>query len=236
MNIELHPSGERGAGEHGWLHARHSFSFAGYYNPKRMGFGALRVLNEDVVEAGHGFGAHSHDNMEIVTVILEGALEHKDSTGRKGVIAAGDVQHMSAGTGITHSEFNASQTERVHLLQIWIEPREKNIKPSYAQKNFPWMESKNKLLTVVSGEGIGEAICLRQDARLSIGNLERGITFTHTTHSAKHGIFVFVIKGEIELGGKNFGDGDAAAVTDASLVEIATKNETRLLVIDVPVE
>ncbi len=201
-----------------------------------MGFGALRVLNEDVIEPGYGFGSHSHDNMEIVTLILEGTLEHKDSTGHKGVIAAGDIQHMSAGTGITHSERNASRKERVHLLQIWIAPEEKNIKPSYAQKNFPWMERKNKLLTVVSGEKNEEALCLHQDARFSIGSLEHGVTVTHTTQSAKHGIFVFVIKGEIELGGKNFSDGDAAAVTDASSVEIAAKKETRLLVIEVPMK
>lgn len=236
MKIEIHPSTERGAGEHGWLHARHSFSFASYYNSRRMGFGALRVLNEDVIEPGYGFGAHSHDNMEIVTIILEGALEHKDSAGNSGVLAAGDIQRMSAGTGLTHSEYNASQTERVHLLQIWITPEEKNIKPSYAQKHFPWMESMNAFLTVASGEKNDDALLLCQDANLLIGTFSTGETAAYEMQSAARGLFVFVVKGEILLGENILSNGDAAAVTGAPSVNMIIKNETRLLVIDVPMK
>ena len=136
MKIEVHKAEERGTSEHGWLHSKHSFSFADYYNPEKMGFGKLRVLNDDIVDPGQGFGTHHHDNMEIVSIVLEGSLEHKDNAGNHGVIKTGDIQRISAGSGITHSEYNHSKKEKVNFLQIWIETKEHNIKPSYEQKNF----------------------------------------------------------------------------------------------------
>jgi len=151
LDIKIHKSDERGRAEHGWLHTRFSFSFADYYNPDRMDFGALRVLNDDIIDAGKGFGSHPHDNMEIVSIVLEGELEHKDNMGNHGVIPAGDVQRMSAGSGVVHSEFNASKEKEVKLLQIWIQTKEQNIKPSYEQKSFAKTDKKNKLVRIVSG-------------------------------------------------------------------------------------
>ncbi len=234
MKIEIHPSSERGVAEHGWLHSKHSFSFASYYNPNRMGFGALRVINEDVVEPGRGFGAHSHDNMEIVSIVLEGALEHKDSMGNHGIIPAGDIQRMSAGTGITHSEFNHSNTDVVHFLQIWVYPKERNIKPSYEQKSFSPESRKNKLLPVVSGIKDEGSLYIYQDATFLLGSLNEGITVSHKVNNPKHGVYIFVIRGGVSIDGENLGDGDAVGVTDADLVRIKANRETVVLVIEVP--
>jgi redox-sensitive bicupin YhaK (pirin superfamily) len=234
MKIEIHPSSERGVAEHGWLHSKHSFSFADYYNPNRMGFGVLRVINEDIVEPGRGFGAHSHDNMEIVSIVLDGALEHKDSMGNHGIIPAGDIQRMSAGTGVTHSEFNHSKTDAVHFLQIWVYPRERNIKPSYEQRSFPPKLRKNKLLPVVSGIKSEGSVYIHQDAAFLIGSLDGGTAVSHRINSPEHGVYVFVIRGGINIGGKNLGDGDAAGITDTDVVKIKANRETDVLVIEVP--
>ncbi len=234
MKIEIHPSSERGVAEHGWLHSKHSFSFADYYNPNRMGFGVLRVINEDIVEPGRGFGAHSHDNMEIVSIVLDGALEHKDSMGNHGIIPAGDIQRMSAGTGVTHSEFNHSKTDVVHFLQIWVYPKERNIKPSYEQRSFPPELRKNKLLPVVSGIKSEGSVYIHQDAVFLIGSLDEGVTVSHGINSPNHGVYVFVIKGGINIDGKNLGDGDAVGITDTDVVKIKANRETDVLVIEVP--
>lgn len=234
MKIEVHPSSERGIAEHGWLHSKHSFSFADYYNPKRMGFGVLRVINEDVVEPGRGFGAHSHDNMEIVSIVLNGALEHKDSMGNHGIIPAGDIQRMSAGTGITHSELNHSKTDVVHFLQIWLYPKERDIKPSYEQRSFSVEGEKNILLPVVSGTKSGETIYIHQDATFLLGSLDEGMTISHKIYNPNHGLYIFVIGGGISIDGKNFGDGDAAGVTDADIVKIEATKGTNVLVMEVP--
>jgi redox-sensitive bicupin YhaK (pirin superfamily) len=234
MKIEIHPSSERGVAEHGWLHSKHSFSFAEYYNPNRMGFGVLRVINEDIVEPGRGLSAHSHDNMEIVSVVLDGALEHKDSMGNHGIIPAGDIQRMSAGTGVTHSEFNHSKTDVVHFLQIWVYPKERNIKPSYEQRSFPPELRKNKLLPVVSGIKSEGSVYIHQDAAFLIGSLDEGVTVSHGINSPNHGVYVFVIKGGINIDGKNLGDGDAAGITDTDVVKIKANKETDVLVIEVP--
>ena len=151
MKTIIYKAGERGIAEFGWLHSRHSFSFGRYYNPEKMGFGLLRVLNDDIVEPGEGFGKHPHDNMEIISIVLDGELEHRDSMGTGSVIKRGDVQVMSAGKGITHSEFNHSKERKVNFLQLWIIPKEKNIEPRYDQKNFTFSDRKNKIITVVSG-------------------------------------------------------------------------------------
>lgn len=234
MKIEVHPSSERGIAEHGWLHSKHSFSFAGYYNPDRMGFGVLRVINEDVVEPGGGFGAHSHDNMEIVSIVLEGALEHKDSMGNRGIIPASDIQRMSAGTGITHSEFNHSKADVVHFLQIWVYPKERNIKPSYEQKSLSIEGRKNRLLPIVSGTKGGEAIYIHQDATFLLGSLDEEIMVSHKVNNPKHGVYVFVIRGGVSIDGKNLGDGDAAGVTDTDVVKIKASRETDVLMMEVP--
>lgn len=234
MKIEIQSSSERGVAEHGWLHSKHSFSFADYYNPKRMEFGTLRVINEDIVEPGRGFGAHSHDNMEIVSIVLEGALEHKDSMGNHGIIPAGDIQRISAGTGITHSEFNHSKTDIVHFLQIWVYPKERDTKPSYEQRSFSLGGGKNILLPVVSGAKSSEAIYIHQDAMFLLGHLDEGVTVSHKINDPKHGVYVFVIRGGIGIDGTNLGDGDAAGVTDTNVVKIKADKETDLLVIEVP--
>ncbi len=234
MKIEIHPSSERGIAEHDWLHSKHSFSFADYYNPKLMGFGTLRVINEDIIEPGRGFGAHSHDNMEIVSFVLEGALEHKDSMDNHGIIPASDIQRISAATGITHSEFNHSKTDIVHFLQIWVYPKERNIKPSYEQKSFSPESRKNKLLPVVSGIKDEGALYIHQDATFLLGSLDRNITVSHKINDPKHGVYVFVIRGGVSIDGKNLGDGDAAGITDTDVVKIKANKETDVLVIEVP--
>lgn len=231
---EIHRSSERGQAEHGWLHARHSFSFSDYHNPARMHFGALRVLNEDVIEPAQGFGAHAHDNMEIVTIVLEGALEHQDSQGNRGVIRPGDVQRMSAGSGIRHSEFNHSQNEKTHLLQIWVYPRERNIAPGYEQKNFPAQLRKNRFLTLVSGEKNGESLYVHQDAVFAEGHFDAGKTVSYDRKYPKNGIYAFLINGEMAFEGKNLSSGDAAAITDASSVLFSFKKASHLLLIEVP--
>src|SRR3989344_3753779 len=174
MKIKIQHSSERGSTELGWLHSRHSFSFGNYYNPRRMNFGFLRVLNDDIVEPGKGFGMHFHDNMEIISIVLEGALEHKDSMGNHGVIKAGEVQRISAGTGISHSEFNHSYKEKVHFLQVWIEPKETSLRPNYEQKRFDL--KNNKLTTIVSGSKNKNTTYINQDAYFLIGNFDKNKT------------------------------------------------------------
>ncbi len=236
MKIDLHPSDSRGVAEHGWLHSRHSFSFADYYNPDRMEFGMLRVLNDDIVEAGQGFGIHPHANMEIVTVVLEGTLEHKDSEGNHGIIPAGDVQKMSAGTGIRHSEFNASKKDPVHLLQIWVQPNKNNIKPNYDQKSFSADMKKNKLLPIVSNQKSKDAIHIHQDSVFLLGSLDKDKSVSYKLTDLKHGVYVFVIKGSLSLGRNKLADGDAAAVSQADEILLTAEKKTDVLVIEVPLK
>jgi len=232
--MQIHRSNERGAAKTGWLDTKYSFSFSNYYNPKRMGFGVLRVLNEDVFAAAKGFGFHEHDNMEIVTIVLEGQLEHKDNTGNHGVIKSGEVQAMSAGSGIVHSEVNPSPKEPVHLLQIWVETKEQNIKPSYAQKKFSSSERKNKLLEIVNGKKGSKALYIHQDARFLIGDLEKGTELTHQLEKEENGLFVFPIYGKISVEGKDVFQGDSAEITEAKKVSIKALEKSTVLVIEVP--
>ncbi|MEE9252688.1 MAG: pirin family protein [Thermodesulfobacteriota bacterium] len=234
MIIEIHPSSERGISEHGGLHSRHSFSFANYYNPNREGFGLLRVLNEDIVEPGRGFGTHHHKNMEIVSIVLEGALEHKDSMGNSGIIPAGDVQAISAGRGVEHSEHNASNSDIVHFLQIWVHTKEKDIEPRHEQKSFPAEMRKNALLPVVSGIKSDETIYIHQDAGFFVGSLDEGISVSHKTGESKLGVYVFTIKGGITIDGYELEDGDAAAITDSELINLTTTKKSDVLIIEVP--
>ena len=234
MRVEIHPAKERGTTDLGWLQSKHSFSFGEYYNPSRIGFGLLRVINEDIVQAGMGFGTHPHNNMEIVSIVLEGTLEHKDSEGNHGLIPAGDIQKMSAGSGVSHSEFNHSKKDTVHFLQIWVHPKEKNITPSYEQKSFPSEARKNKLLPVVSGKKSKDVLYIHQDAAFFLGDFDRGITVSHRVSSAKHGLYVFVMEGAMSIDGKKIEDGDAAAITDTDSLDLITNKKTKILVIEVP--
>lgn len=233
MPFILHPNRERGHVDHGWLKAAHSFSFARYINPDRMHFGALLVLNEDVIAPGQGFGEHFHDNMEIVTIPLSGSLSHKDSLGNGSVIHAGEVQIMSAGTGIMHSEFNASDTEPVHLLQLWIAPHTRGLKTRYEQRVLTSPTSSGWQV-VASPEGEHESFVIHQDAWIETGRFSSGTTTTKTLHTPEHGLFLFVIEGGVETSGERLSTGDAIAFERTSTVAIRCTEASHVLAIEIP--
>ncbi|WP_339694273.1 pirin family protein [uncultured Roseivirga sp.] len=235
MKTVVYTSESRGSANHGWLKSRHTFSFAGYHNPERVHFGALRVLNDDEVDGGQGFGAHPHDNMEIVSIPLQGDLEHKDSTGRNEVIRQGDVQIMSAGTGIQHSEFNHNKDEAVHFLQIWVFPKERNITPRYEQKTYLVEDRMNKFQTVVSPNG-GDALWINQDAEFNLTNLDAGTKLTYEVKHPGNGVYVFVLNGELIAANEKLDTRDAVAVTETNSFEIKAKSYAEVLVIEVPME
>ena len=228
MQVDIQRSSERGATKTSWLNSRHSFSFANYLNPARMGFGLLRALNEDVIEPGGGFPTHHHDNMEIITIVLEGTLQHKDSAGTEGTIREGEVQHMSAGRGIYHSEFNTSQ-QRLHLLQVWIEAKQQDIKSFYQQKRT---KLKKNALVEVAGKN---SMQINQDAALLIGELSKNVEVFHNI-AQDQGAYVFVISGEIDIGRYKLSKGDAASITDTKLFSLKAADDCKVLVIDVPME
>ncbi|MBI2597726.1 MAG: pirin family protein [Candidatus Diapherotrites archaeon] len=234
MGINIHRSADRGVAEHGWLHSRFSFSFADYYNPERMGFGALRVLNDDIIEPAKGFGFHSHKNMEIVTIVLEGSLEHKDSMGNTGVIKVGEVQRMSAGTGVVHSEFNASKKETARLLQIWVYPKEQNIEPSYEQKSFQKKGFENKLQAIVSGNKKVGALYLHQNAEFLLGSFWTGKSFSHTLLGINNGLFVFLIEGKMQVEEEIIEKLDSAEISHAKKIEFYALEKSKALLIEVP--
>jgi hypothetical protein len=211
---------ERGHAEHGWLESYHTFSFADYIDRAHMGFRALRVINEDRVQAGQGFGRHPHRDMEIVSYVLEGALEHKDSMGNGSVIRPGDVQRMSAGTGVFHSEFNASKTELVHFLQIWIVPDREGHAPGYEQKAFSVDDRRGKLRLVASSDGRDGSVTIHQDARMLATLLARGESVTYDL-APKRGAWIHVARGSIEVDGTKLEAGDAAAIEDAKTITLA---------------
>ena len=227
MKIEVHRAEERGTAKHGWLHSKHSFSFADYYNPEKMGFGKLRVLNDDIVDPGQGFGTHHHDNMEIVSIVLEGSLEHKDNAGNHGVIKTGDIQRISAGSGITHSEYNHSKKEKVNFLQIWIETKEHNIKPSYEQKNF----KDNEFKLVISGNKKDNVLFINQNAFFSLGYLDDKIEYK--LKEKNNGVYIFVIKGNVSIEGKQLKDRDAIGISEVDKINIKAK-DSKILLIEVP--
>lgn len=235
MKTIFHPAKERGFNSFGWLKSYHSFSFGKFNDPEKMNFGLLRVLNDDRVEQSMGFGTHGHANMEIVSIPLNGALRHKDSTGRDEIIKSGDVQIMSAGSGIQHSEYNASKEEPVDFLQIWVFPKVENIEPRYEQKSFSDAQKENKFLTVVSPDTEDEAITINQDAWFSLANLSEGKQLDYELHDNKNGIYVFVLEGGVEVADKALEKRDAIGVyeTDGS-VTLNAKNDTKVLVIEVP--
>ena len=230
MTTTRYPADERGKGEHGWLSTRFSFSFADWYSPDRMGFGALRVLNDDTIAAASGFGLHGHKDMEIITIVTKGAVTHEDNMGNVGTVPAGDVQVMSAGTGVVHGERNDSLSESLELFQIWITPREKGIAPRYEQKAFP---EPSALL--VSPDGREGSLRIQQDAFITRANIEPGIPLEYALHKAHHGVFVFLVEGEIAIGIDTLHTRDALEIKDAQDFLIEAKNPSTVLLIEVPI-
>ena len=234
MKTIFHPADERGYNDIGWLKANFSFSFGPYRGENRSNFGALRVLNDDFIARGNGFGRHPHDNMEITTIVLQGALEHQDSMGNKGVIRAGDVQVMSAGTGVFHSEYNPSDTEDTLSLQIWIFPKVRNIEPRYDQKNFADKFIQNQFTTLISPLKSNETLWLNQDTTFSQGTFDAGQSSTYAMKTPGNGAYVFVLEGNVTVAGQNLNKRDALGVYDTSAFAIETNSETKILIIEVP--
>jgi redox-sensitive bicupin YhaK (pirin superfamily) len=229
--ITVRRNSERGHAAHGWLDSRHTFSFADYYDPAHMGFRTLRVINEDRVQPGKGFGQHSHQNMEIISYVLEGALQHRDSMSNGAVLRPGEVQRMSAGTGVTHSEFNASQKDIVHFLQIWILPERAGLAPSYEQKAFPEAVRRNELVLVASRDGRERSVTVHQDVSLYLARFDAGKRLSLALGPGR-GAWVQVARGSIALGDEKLVAGDGAIVTDVGLVEIAASETAEALVFD----
>jgi hypothetical protein len=229
--IDIRRSNERGGGDYGWLNTRHTFSFDRYHDPRFMGFRSLRVINEDWVQAGQGFPMHPHRDMEIITYVLEGALEHKDSLGTGSVIRPGDGQRMSAGSGIRHSEANPSKTDPVHLLQIWILPDRRGLEPSYEQKTFPADEKRGKLRLIAGPDGKDGAVTIHQDAKLYVSLLGPGKEVQHELGKGRHA-WLQVAKGAVELNGKLLDQGDGAAVSDEQKLAIKGAKDGEILLFD----
>lgn len=236
MKKIIHRAKDRGIQDHGWLKAAHSFSFAGYHDPSKMHFGLLRVLNDDIVAPGMGFGTHGHDNMEIVTIPLKGSLSHKDSLGSVGNISAGEVQMMSAGSGIEHSEFNGSSKEEVNLLQIWVFPKVRNISPRYDQQKYDLESNKNSFVTLVSSEEQPGVMWINQDSVFSLGKFEQGATSSYQVKHAGNGAYVFLIDGEIEIDGTTLEKRDALGLFDMEKIDISVRKDSQILIIEVPME
>jgi redox-sensitive bicupin YhaK (pirin superfamily) len=229
--ITIRKSNKRGIGEHGWLHSRHSFSFANYYDPNFMEFHALRVINDDRVEAGQGFGTHPHQDMEIVTYVVDGALEHKDSMGNGSIIRPNDVQRMSAGSGITHSEFNPQKDAAVHFLQIWLQPKEKGIEPSYEQKTYTAAEKTNRLRLVASPDGADGSVTIHQDARMYACLLEPKAKVVKPATEGRH-VWIQVVKGKLDLNGHALETGDGAAIENAGELTLTGISHSDILIFD----
>lgn len=236
MKSILHKADTRGLADHGWLVSRHTFSFANYYNPERVHFGALRVLNDDRVAPGKGFGTHPHDNMEIISIPLEGDLEHKDSMGNTTVIREGDVQVMSAGTGIFHSEYNKNADKEVKFLQIWVFPDKANVKPRYDQITLQNSRLKNQLFQVLSPNPEDDGVWIHQNAWFHMGNLEKGYTGAYTLHGKGTGVYTFVLDGEVSIEDRHLAPRDGFGVWDTDKITISADSDARLLLMEVPME
>jgi redox-sensitive bicupin YhaK (pirin superfamily) len=234
MQSIFYPASERGHANFGWLDSHHSFSFGHWYDPNKIHFGALRVLNDDIVQGGGGFGTHPHDNMEIVSIPLKGALKHKDSTGTDGVIETGEVQIMSAGSGIRHSEYNESNTNAVNFLQIWVIPKERNIKPRYDQKAFDDKDRVNQWQFVVSPDKNDNGLWINQDARFALTKLEEGKSIVFEPRFKGNGVYIFVIEGVITIDGKKVAKRDAIGLYDTNGFTIQADKDAELLAIEVP--
>ncbi len=234
MKTVLHKSNSRGHANHGWLNSYHSFSFANYYNPDRIHFGMLRVLNDDTVEGGKGFGTHPHDNMEIISIPLEGDLEHKDSMGNAAVIKEGDVQVMSAGTGVFHSEYNKNADKAVKFLQIWMFPREKNVTPRYDQISTKDLEKPNEFYQVLSPNKDDQGVWAHQDAWFHLGKFDEAKEVTYKVHKPGNGVYAFVLEGDVEIAGTDLSKRDALGVWETDEIRINVKPGNKILLMEVP--
>ena len=234
MPIVLHPADSRGNADHGWLKSFHSFSFANYYDPEKMNFGALRVLNDDYVAPGMGFGTHPHNNMEIISIALEGDLEHKDSMGNSTVIKEGDIQVMSAGTGVYHSEYNKNSNKPVKFLQIWIIPNKKNVTPRYDQITIDKEMYHNKLFQILSPNTDDEGVWIHQDAWFFISESDNNQKFTYDVKKETNGVYIFLLQGSISVEGHELNTRDAIGLWDIKSTEIRTKKESKFLIMDIP--
>ena len=247
VNVTFHKSGRsekmkavlikadtRGHANHGWLSAFHSFSFANYYDPERIHFGVLRVLNDDTIEAGMGFGKHPHDNMEIITIPLEGVLKHKDSMGNEGIIRQGEVQVMSAGSGIFHSEFNAQKDEHLKLLQIWVFPNKRNVAPRYDQISIRDLVKKNELYQILSPNPDDDGVWIHQNAWFHMGDLTEGTNLAYSLKGNHHGVYVFLLEGEAEVAGHVLERRDAITIENEKEISLQATSDAKVLLMEVP--
>lgn len=234
MSKVVFKSDDRGLADHGWLIARHSFSFAGYYDPQKVHFGALRVLNDDIIAPGKGFGTHPHDNMEIITIPFAGALEHRDSMGNHGVIRAGEIQVMSAGTGIQHSEFNPSSKEEVRLFQIWLIPKIKSVTPRYDQFKINDISCKNELYQIISPDSNDQGSWIYQDAWFFMGEFDQNKQTTYSIKKDGNGVYIILIAGKATIEGEILTTRDAISVTDMASISIEVEKDTSILLMDIP--
>ena len=236
MNTVLHKANTRGSANHGWLEVNHSFSFANYYNPDRMNFGVLRVLNDDKIAPSRGFGTHPHDNMEIISIPLEGALEHKDSMGNGAVVQHGDVQVMSAGTGIRHSEFNANNDQYMKLLQIWLFPNKRNVTPRYDQISIKDIKRKNEFYQILSPNANDQGVWIHQDAWFHLGKFEEAVTTHYQVKKSGNGVYVFIIEGTAEIVGQALEKRDGFGIWNVDDFEITAHKNSRILLMEVPMQ
>jgi redox-sensitive bicupin YhaK (pirin superfamily) len=234
MKTVIHKAETRGNANHGWLHSRHSFSFAGYYDPQRMNFGMLRVLNDDIVAGGMGFGAHPHDNMEIISIPLQGDLEHKDSMGNKTVIKNGDIQVMSAGTGITHSEYNKNADKEVKFLQIWMFPNKANVEPRYDQMSLNLEDRHNKLQQILSPNANDDGVWVHQNAWFHLAKLDEGFTTEYQIKGSGNGVYTFVLSGDLQINDQELNSRDGFGIWEIDKFTIKASTNAEILLMEVP--
>ena len=234
MNTILHKADTRGHADHGWLRSFHTFSFASYYNPERMHFGVLRVLNDDTVAPGRGFGTHPHDNMEIISIPLEGDLEHKDSMGNVALIREGDIQVMSAGTGIRHSEYNKNVNQQVKFLQIWVFPREKEVEPRYDQISLKDIRMENEFYQVLSPHKEDPGVWIHQDAWFHLGEFSKDTSTAYQVKKDGNGVYAFVIEGEIEIEGQHLNSRDGFGISEAEEFQLKAQAGSKVLLMEIP--
>jgi len=230
----FHPASSRGAADHGWLQAKHSFSFANYYDSERVQFGALRVLNDDIIAPGMGFGTHPHDNMEIITIPLDGTLEHKDSMDNIGVIETDEIQVMSAGSGVYHSEYNKNKDQSVSLLQIWVFPNKKNVTPRYDQKNIKDLKKLNSFYPIVTPKQNGPGMWIHQDAWFHLGEFDKETRINYNINKKGNGVYAFLIEGSVQIDGESLEKRDALGLWDTESFELLANPNSRILLIEVP--
>ncbi|MEY3450641.1 MAG: hypothetical protein RL711_466 [Bacteroidota bacterium] len=235
-NNVLHKADTRGVANHGWLQAKHTFSFANYFNEERMHFGVLRVLNDDIIAGGMGFGNHPHDNMEIITIPLAGEIEHKDSMGNTAVVSTGQVQVMSAGTGIQHSEYNHQKNIDLNLLQIWVFPNKRNVIPRYGQITLNLADRKNRFQQILSPHETDEGVWIHQNAWFHLGDFDQGVASIYQVKDKANGLYVFVIKGDIKVNGQQLNERDGYGIWGLDTVSFEASTDSSILLMDVPMK